>query len=403
MTILSSLAIGVVILMIIITVHELGHYLAARIFGIKILTVCFGMGPVLCRKRIRNTFYVLASLPIGGFVRPLYKLPPNAETWGKERPRFLNFLLPSCLEEHALHDEFPYEDPGNLVTLPKWKQAVFLIAGIAMNIVLCLFVAFDQVYWAVPLQTVYEKPFVGEVQPDSLLARAGVTSDHFIVSIDGKPVSSWMDVYAIAKEGDSPGLTVLFKNRKDDTSPELSVLLPRAGLIMKRREFHYFLTAGFTPFSWRPEIGVGKALREAFTMTFIDLPLIMLSLDEPKRPSHPPFFDKVPDEELSAYLGFITTTAQIGQEAGRSSFDFLLILYLGSLTAAIINLLPIPAADGGHLAILAVESIAKVDLSWAWKERISYSGFVFFIFVLIAQLSSDLALGVAEIVSWFET
>ena len=81
----------VVILSCVIFVHELGHFVAAKLMGIKVISFCIGMGPRLFTKKIGGTFYSVAAIPLGGYVRPLYRYAPGKDP-NATPPKALTFL-----------------------------------------------------------------------------------------------------------------------------------------------------------------------------------------------------------------------------------------------------------------------------------------------------------------------
>ncbi len=165
MSLLSTIAAFIVALGVLIVIHEYGHYLVARICGVKVLRFSVGFGKPLWTRRAGpdRTEWVIAALPFGGYVKMLDE---------REGP----------VAPHEAHRAF------NRVSV--WRRIAIVVAGPLANFLLAIVI-----YWALFLQGVQEaKPIVATPEPGSIAAASGLTSGETIVAIDGTPVSSWQDL-----------------------------------------------------------------------------------------------------------------------------------------------------------------------------------------------------------------
>jgi len=156
---------------LIIFVHELGHFLAAKAFGVWVRRFAIGFGPPLLTWTWGETEYSLRALPLGGFVEPMGE-HPDSEGGGDARA---------------------------LWRRPAWQRAVVFAAGVAMNAVLA--VIFFTVASVVGIKV--SAPVVGAVMKDSPAEAAGLEPGDRIVAINGEPIESWIDITAIVSFKDA--------------------------------------------------------------------------------------------------------------------------------------------------------------------------------------------------------
>jgi regulator of sigma E protease len=182
MELLHSLLFFVIAIGVLVTVHEFGHFWVARRLGVKVLRFSVGFGPALLRREARDgTEYVLAAVPLGGYVKML----DESET---EVPA------------GELHRAFNRK--------PLWVRAAVVVAGPVFNFVFAV-LAYTAMFM---LGISGLKPVVGDVASGSLAARAGLTAGQELVAIDGRPVATWEAVIhrvvAHALDGSAAQLTL---------------------------------------------------------------------------------------------------------------------------------------------------------------------------------------------------
>ncbi|MDI6742961.1 MAG: RIP metalloprotease RseP, partial [Smithella sp.] len=154
----------IILLGILIFVHELGHFLAARIAGVGVLKFSLGFGPKIFGKKIGETEYVLSWIPLGGFVKLL------GESGDEE--------LSPDLEKRSFHKQ------------SVWKRMLIVLAGPGFNFLLAIFIFTIVLINGLPSLT----SEVGEVQKDSAAYEAGMLSGDKIISMDGQKIAVWEDI-----------------------------------------------------------------------------------------------------------------------------------------------------------------------------------------------------------------
>lgn len=411
---------------VIIVVHEAGHLLVAKSFGVRVLTFSIGFGKRLWGFERGGTDYRVSAIPLGGYVR--------------------------------LHGENPDEssgDPGEFLSKPRWQRVLVYLAGPAMNVVLSitLFAVLFMVGIELPNLPAMP-PEIGAVEEGSSAARAGLAKGDLVVKVNGERVANWQELsLALLTSPDKP--VALLVRRGGRTFP---------ASVTPKRVPHYDIGdhAGLDPIL-RPQIrklepGQPAALAglrpgdeiravdgRPITMTreFIDAiekrPGTAMRL-EVVRDGNPLTVTVVPAlvgkvGRIGAYIGFyqryppgqalveslrynadivsetfqvlgkifrreisakgalagpIDIAAQSGA-AARAGFKYLLnLMGFVSLSIAILNLMPIPILDGGQIFILLIEEVIRRDLSLRVKEVISQIGLVLILMLMVVVVYFDL-------------
>ena len=428
------------VLGVLVLIHELGHHLAARYFGVRVESFSIGFGPRLFGFRYGETDYKVCLLPLGGYVKMA-----GVELVG----------------DSIGSDDAPPDSDGFLAK-PRWQRLIVLLMGPLFNVVLAvallagMYMAhFERLkFWTEPA-------VVGYVQLDSAAERAGVEAGDLILSVNGELTENWQDAtLAVISATNS---TVPVEVQRDGTVRSLSLAigadeqgLGRAGwtevapvrigqispdlpaaeaniqpgdlltaingeplaaveqvidriraLGGKQVELTLnrdgqIVTASLTPVyddsdarepAWR--IGVelmadnerivtplsfGEALRQSIDDNRKNATLIFSFLGGLAE-------QRFSSKQLAGPVGI----AQMSGEAARRGWPELIGLMAGiSLNLGIFNLLPIPILDGGSILMLLFESVMRRDVSLAVKERILQAGLVFIVLLFAFVMYNDI-------------
>ena len=427
MNILSNILALLVVIGVIIFVHELGHYLAARLLRIRVHVFSIGFGPRIWGFKRGDTEYRLAIVPLGGYVA------------------FSGIDLAN-----------PTGDAGDFITRPRWQRVVVLLAGPAANVVLSIVLIAAVLVVGTELAGPRNlSTEIGAVAPESAAFEAGLQAGDTILRLDDEDVSGWREVANIVLTSPERRLAVEFER---DGATDSTVLVPRR---MPRYELgDAGMYASLLPRvrdvpSGTPAEGAG--IRYGDTLYAVDghpiadaddfrrlveprageevsieigrggerLVVRLVPVDEGGVGragiviSHFSYQRVAPGEALieSARINWETTTeifgflgrmaerrvspqsaiagpieiARIsGQAARRSLNDLVFLTALISLNICILNLLPIPLLDGGQLAILLFESVLRRDLSIRIKNLVTQVGLVVIVGIMMFALYSDL-------------
>lgn len=337
MTTALSIIAALVLLSVLVTIHELGHYLVGRKLGFTILEFSVGMGPVLF-KRVKNGIqYSIRALPIGGICR----------FYGEDQ----EVLDGRCFNAQAV-----------------WKRMVVVLAGPIMNL-LFAFVC------AVVTLSIFGDymPAIYEIPDTSAPAyAAGLRPDDVIVRIDEKNVRFYSDAVTMIQAADPERMVVTV-----DRGGE-SVALTVRDFYDEANAKNYI---GITIQPVRMHFGVGETISHSFGY-------ISSTLTETFR-----FFGRLLQGNVSStdVSGPVGIVAYIS-EAVRSSFETVLRLaVLVSASLGIMNLLPIPALDGGRLVFMIIEAIRGKAIPPEKEGVVHLAGLALLFGLMLFLTYSDIA------------
>jgi len=182
---LISLISVIVLLGVLIFIHELGHFLAARACGVGVVKFSLGFGPKIIGKKIGETEYVLSWIPLGGFVKLLGES-------GDE-------LLP------------PEDEKRSFLKQATWKKMLIVFAGPFFNFLLALVIFIIIFMYGVPSMTTE----IGEVQKASAAYEAGLVSGDKIISIDGQTIKRWEELRPVIAEGKGKETEIIIERKAE--------------------------------------------------------------------------------------------------------------------------------------------------------------------------------------------
>jgi regulator of sigma E protease len=425
MTNAPSSVLGLIIVLgVLIFVHEGGHFLVAKLFGVRVLVFSLGFGKRLLGFRRGGTDYRVSLIPLGGYVRMAGDTPEEGRT--------------------GALDEF--------LSKPKWQRFLILVAGPTMNLLIAIAFVAGLDMSGMPSTTM--RPKIGEIIPNKPAAHAGLRAGDVIAAIDGEAVDDFDDVRLIVSTHAGTPLRVDYIR---DGQRRTAMLTP----VAEQHEYGLVGIAGFYPFT-EPVIGVdpgspaarggvrngdriiavnGKAITQLSEATQLfaaakEGPVTLLverggqrvnvtvpaAKDDPRDPLRgigiPVEFRKLPlgaalqnavkENVKLARVSFMTigrllraegsvkelsgpiAIAKISGAAVRLGIKPMIgLMALISLQLGIMNLLPIPVLDGGHIMILLIEGVVGHDLSLRVKERIQQVGFAALATLMLVVIYND--------------
>ena len=332
MTKLIYIIIAIVIFGLLIAIHELGHFLVAKACGVKVLEFSIGMGPQLWHKEGKETQYSLRLFPIGGF----------------------------CAMEG---EDGESDDPRAFGNTAGWKKFLVLIAGSASNfiagmlLILCLFAA-STGYVSTTLSGFVDGfPCQGET-----MLQAGDE----IVSIDGSAVLLYSDISTLLNRGNGKTHDIVVRRDGEKITLNDLPLTPREYEVEGKKVTMYGL------YFQSKEATFGSKLRLGLANSVDFVRMIWWSLEDL-------FTGAVGFSALSGPIGIVDAMGQMAESADgvRQAVDNLLYFaaFL-SINLAFMNLLPLPALDGGRVFFLILNGLAVL----LFRRRIpaKYEGYVHF-------------------------
>ena len=426
---LTTLLAFLFVLGVLVFVHELGHFLAARRVGVRVLTFSLGFGPKILKFTRGDTEYCVSVIPLGGYVKMAGENPDDVRT----------------------------NQPDEFLSKTKWQRFQILIMGPVMNIVLAVVVSAVVLAQGAHVAAYRdEPPIVGVVEKNSPAERGGLMPGDRILTVAADRVETWEDllmrvamkanreiVLSIVRNGQT--MTVLVKPEAEgkfeigtlgalpaNTHPIVDSVIAdgpaeKAGLKAK----DLILTFNGAPMVFRSQLitaisaNGGKTVevtvdRGGETLHLQVTPvqrgargmMDMYLADRVKSFTPGPveaFKMSVEENIESSGLIFRTLTglftgetsvrqlqgpvgiAQLsGESANEGWIPLFALMAMLSINLGILNLMPIPVLDGGHILILMLEGIARRDFSRRVKEQMLLAGFVVLMMLMVTVIYNDL-------------
>lgn len=335
-----------IVLGIVVFVHELGHFLAARWAGVRVNTFSIGFGPAIVKWHDKHgTEWKIACLPLGGYV----------SIYGQEDM--------FDRKKYAAMDA--EKKKGHYLSVPAWKQFIIIAAGVTMNFLLA-WVIYSAMFMARPREV--QLPVVGQVIQESVAFNAGVKPGDVVMQIDDEKITNWGELIIAKELASTHDADVLLLRDTDLVRVQLSPA-ERWGLIADGSKTE-LRKKGFLD-------GLYAGARE----TYYQSKTLLVVLKQ-----------IVTGERSSKQLGSFITIAEVsGQALAMGLWALLSIIALLSVNLAVINLLPLPVLDGGYLLILIIEGITRRKLGGRGMEIAIIAGWLFIIALFALTMWNDLA------------
>lgn len=333
---------------LLVAVHELGHFMAAKAFGVKVEEFSLGMGPVLLKKQGRETLYSLRLLPFGGF----------------------------CAMEG---EDTKAQSPRSFTAQKVWKRAIILVAGAAMNFVM----GFVLLLCIAHMTYAFTEPVISDFMPGCpYVGEEGLMEGDRIHSVNGHRTYFTNNFSQYISQGETHDI-VLYRNGErvvlrdyymvpveytlDDGTKEV-----KYGLYFETREFGFWNNLKY---AWYASLDFVRLVWESLGM--------LVSGD-------------VGIREMSGPVGIVSVVndaAASSETVREAAFRICYIFSLIAVNLAVMNLLPIPALDGGRVFFLLVtwviEKISKKRLDPKYEGYVHTAGFVLLMALMVFIMFSD--------------
>ncbi|WP_304177648.1 RIP metalloprotease [Leptotrichia trevisanii] len=390
----------IVILGLIVFLHELGHFATAKYFGMPVSEFAIGMGPKIFSARKGETVYSIRALPLGGFVNIEGMQPEKFDLKGFKKEK-TDEIIEELKREQKLKDmegetretedeEFVNEvskrldkaveeelgrqeniQKNGFFTKPPFSRFVVLIAGVMMNFISALIALFVLLSITGIMPIKYTAPVVGEIQANSRAKEKLQVNDR-ILAVNGENVSNWVEM--------SEKVAKISKNYKNE-DVSLKILRNNKEITENVKLTYYGeAKANLLGIQVLPQkTTVGERIKMSFIM-FGDY--FKLTLDGVRML----VTGKVAMKEMTGPVGLPKI---IGQAYGQGGFFALLgIFILISINIGIMNLLPIPALDGGRL-IFVIPEFFGIKVNKKIEEKIHMIGMIFLLVLMLIIVFFD--------------
>ncbi len=356
MNIVIYIMLALVALSILVFFHELGHFLVARFFGVSIERFSIGFGKVLYRKKVGKTEWVISAIPLGGYVK-----------------------MKGQDDSDPLKKNY---DPDSYTSKKPWQRILILLAGPFANFLLAFFIYFYIAIIGAPIVAAsdYIKPVVGKVMPNSPAKVANLKPKDEIIAINNHKIKYWYEIGNLIQKSknqvnitikrDGKIINLILNTKEDNFQNEFNETVKRkiigiAPLIKKDMIIHFTLI---------------DALKYAYKETIDSALLIFKGVQ------------KVSTGEVdSKNIGGAITIFDLIIKFAQHGFLYLLfIMALISVNLGVLNLLPIPALDGGHIMFNLYELITGRELNEKVYYYLTMLGWGFLLFIMFFGLYNDI-------------
>ena len=340
----------VFVLGVLIFVHELGHFLLARICGVGVEKFSLGFGPKLLGKTVGETEYRLSLIPLGGYVKMVGEDPDATQV---ENPE-ISFSHKSV-----------------------YRRLAIVSAGPLFNVILAilLLVGIFLVNGAYTL-----KPVMGKIIDDSPAQEAGLFPQDEIVAINGKAVSTWNDFAKQINDSNGAALKLTVVRNQEQT---IILVTPKKEFmenIFGEKEARFVVGVQPSGAVEHHKLNPFSAIGEGAKYSWELVRLTVLTVVKMIRGS-------VPTDTLG---GPILIAQMAGDQATKGFSALLVFTALLSINLAILNLLPIPVLDGGHIFFLLIEMITRKPVSTQVRMVAQWCGIILLTLLMIYVFYTDL-------------
>ncbi|MBS3754570.1 MAG: RIP metalloprotease RseP [Desulfobacterales bacterium] len=353
-----SMVIGLVIVLgVLIFFHELGHFLVAKAFGVGVERFSLGFGPKLATKKVGRTEYCISALPLGGYVKMVGE-QPDAE------------IAPEDLEFSFTHK-------------PVWQRMLVVAAGPVFNFMLCILIFFG-IFSTTGVMSM--KPVIGEVKADTPARAAGLKSGDTIVAAEGEAIKTWSEMAKVI--ADSQGNPVSFTIQREGRRIEKTVKPEKDTVedIFGETRERYMIGVSAAGETLAQRLNPISAMGESLSRTYLIIKLTVVSVL------------KLIQGALSVETlgGPIMIAQMAGEQFQHGAVNLLSFIALVSVNLGILNLLPVPVLDGGHLMFFSIEAVTGRPVSLRAREIATQIGIFLLMLLMVFVFYNDIMRIVSE-------
>ena len=329
--------IAILLFLVLIVIHEFGHFIAAKLLGVRVNEFAVGFGPKLFSKQKGETKYSLNLIPLGGY----------------------------CAMEGE--DEESQDDRAFCKKKP-WRRFIIVVMGAVFNLLLGLII----VAIILAPSKAFTSTVIAEFDENAKSSQTGLMVNDKILEAEGRKIFTTYDLsYAFTNVKDGKIDLTVERNGKE-------VLLKNVEFESEEYDGISYLTVDFKVYGIKKTFG--SYIKHTFNTAISYCAVIWRSL-----------IDVIGGKYgISAVSGPVGVTAAIGQAAKQSLQNVLPIMAIITINLGLFNLLPIPALDGGRLLFILIEMIARKPIPQKWEAAIHTAGFVILIAFMILVAAKDI-------------
>lgn len=318
----------ILVLGLLIFVHELGHFLFAKLFGVRVLKFSLGFGPQIAGKKIGETEYVISAFPLGGFVKMFGENPDEQNV--SEEDKKVSFAHKTV-----------------------WQRFFIVFAGPLFNLLFSV-ILFFLVFTFVGIPTSVDTTRIGKVTTGSPAEVGGLKSGDLILRINDRDTLLWLDILEAVKGSGGKEIKIQVQRERDKlnlvVTPQIDMVKNIFGEEVEERFMIGIMKAEELTYEKEGIVGAAKS---AVLQTYMYISLTVMG------------FVKIIQQVVPASeIGGPILIAQIAGEQMKAGWlNLIYFMSLLSVNLGILNLLPIPILDGGHLVFLTIEGLRRKPMA----------------------------------------
>jgi regulator of sigma E protease len=373
-----KLIIFLFVLGVLVAFHELGHFLFAKLFNVGVIEFAVGFGPKLLTRKFGETVYSLRAIPLGGFVRMVGD-DPRAVAKGVggegEAPED-----EPCQDHNSIEYQNMVNDESRWFLKQKfWPKFLIVFAGPAFNLILAFLLSFGgQLIFGISEPV--DEPIVGEVVEGLPAEKAGIRSGDRIIAVDEVKPKTWVEMATVIAERAGRGVNLIVQRGDEEITFNVQGKLSDAEESQVTNQPQRYQVGIIVDGRIRP-VGVGEAFINAGTEIVVLTKLTILGMVRM-------ISGYVSPKNIRGPLFIFNKAGEFAEKGIYPLFRFMMFL---SISLAVLNLLPVPVLDGGHLMIFLLEACIRRPLSLAAQERASQVGMVLLLLLMVFAVGNDLS------------
>lgn len=351
---MNSILSFIIVLGVLIFVHEFGHFLFAKLFGVRVLKFSLGFGNKLIGRKWGETEYLISAFPLGGYVKMFGEQP------GEEIP--------------------VSEESRSFSHKSVWQRFSIVFGGPLFNLLFAV-VLFFAMFSLAGLPEPVDNTVIGQISPGSAAEQAGLQVGDLILSINGQETTSWMQVSDLVKNSGGHELELLIdRNGSRMTIRTAPVMEKVKNLFGEEVGQRYLLGITRSDELKYRKAGIVESAKAALIQTWNLIYLTIMGIVKILQ-------RVIPATELG---GPIRIAEIAGQQLEAGWMNLIYFMGLLSINLGILNLLPIPVLDGGHLVFLTIEGIRRRPLSERVMEMSQKVGIALLVTLMLFVFYNDI-------------
>ncbi len=356
-----SILSAIIVLGVLIFVHELGHFILAKLFGVGVEKFSLGFGRKLIGWKKGETEYLISAFPLGGYVKMVGE-GDDAELSEDDKER--SFMGKTPL-----------------------KRIAIVVAGPLFNLLFAMLVYILLFMVGVPVPT----SRVGTVLKDKPASRAGIQANDVITEINGIPVKRWDDFAKFILEGKGEPIDLKVERGTAVLSFHVVPEIQSSKNLFGEKVFSPMIGVTSSNETFTERFGPVDSVVKGATQTWMYIRLTILSLVK--------IIERVVSVETLG--GPIMIAVMSGQQAAAGAVNFFAFMAILSINLGILNLLPIPILDGGHLFFYAYELVFRRPVKVKTREIAQQIGLALLVSLMFFATYNDIARYWKDIVKFF--